>query len=128
MMVIDEQADQLNYYWNELRARGVKLNLEYCAREVVAKYNALDYDVLLIDSTDNVHLHNWEIMSEYWKTKNPKLVVIGTSVQKEFLEEGLCKKIYDGAILFEQGMTNFGEKIIENLEKMELIQKKEAQN
>ena len=81
------------------------------------------YDVLLIDSTDNVHLHNWEIMSEYWKTKNPDLVVIGTSVQKEFLEEGLCKKIYDGAILFEHGMTNFGEKIIENLEKMELIQK-----
>ena len=120
-MIINDQADCLDHHWEKLKEIGLKFDIDMASSAKVASacYKPQDYDLMIIDASDDVTLNNNQMTSEYWKAKNPNLIIIGTSVQQELINDGLSKKLYDEIIHLR--FQELDKTLIKILKKRELI-------
>jgi len=85
------------------------------SEEVLAK-DPLRYDVTIIDASDDEPVGLRRCLSEYLKSKNPDMIIIGTGFKGEsFLKNGLAKQLYDERISFDLMDTRWIERIKEIL-------------
>ena len=121
IMIINDQVDCLEHHWKNLEEKGLKFDIDMASSAMVASacYKPQDYDLMIIDASDDVTLNNNQMASEYWKTKNPSIIIIGTSVQRELINDRLSKKLYDEVIHLRS--QELDETLIEILKKRELI-------
>lgn len=100
MIVINDQVSCLRYHWDILKRKGLDFDIdrEMSAKVALACYKPKDYNLMIIDASDDITLNNNQRLSEYWKEKNPNLIIVGTSVESQIINDELSKKLYDKRI------------------------------
>ena len=73
----------------------IKFKGRKSAQEIILNDNPLEYDVLIIDSTEDIEFRTNQSLSEWLRNKNPNIFIIGTSVEEGYLNNPLAKARYD---------------------------------
>ncbi|MFH1431494.1 MAG: hypothetical protein ABIG37_03450 [Nanoarchaeota archaeon] len=86
------------------------------------KQNLVQYNVLIIDASDNMPVEGYDFFSELFRKKNSGSLIIGTSIQGEnfrsFKNDPLCNRLYD------EKVSDMFLVLPENINKMREIIKK----
>jgi|GEM_PF-3026696 hypothetical protein len=99
------------------RSLSCKIDVEYDGRVAAACMDPLNYNVVIIDASDDCIVDGHHSLSEFLKSINPEMIIIGTSVYGRFFnKDELCKQLYDERIAIGMGV-NFIEEIKKRLEK-----------
>jgi len=126
IIVVNDQAETLSPFIYLLEhdrqiSGAYKFEFEYSAKMATLNYNPHDFHFAVIDASDDFFIQRKGsverefTLSEFWKSQNPNLIVVGTSIQDEkFAEVG---GFYDEKIRIEQ----FDEQIIDLLRKYKFI-------
>ncbi|MEK6873449.1 MAG: hypothetical protein AABW91_01275 [Nanoarchaeota archaeon] len=105
IIIVDNQAMQFMPVFTRLEFEGINCNVKnfYSAIQAVRGGNPLDYQILIIDASCDINLRNYnnQSFSEWIKSQNPEIIVIGTSVQRELLTDKIANQVYDETLEFE---------------------------
>ena len=98
LLVKGEMPSALAMVWErELPCEKIDYNLSVGA--AFRRQNLQEYNVLVIDASDNLPVGDFENFTSYVRSKNKKIFIIGTSIQGEyFKKDDLIRKIYDSCL------------------------------
>jgi len=88
------------------------------AREVALNRDPFKYNVAIIDASDDGIVDRHHSLSEWLKSRNPELIIIGTSIMGAFFEhDNLSCQLYDEKITRGVGYSEFVYQLKERLQK-----------
>ena len=107
IIVVNNQAETLEPFFNCLEFDGIncKVNNAYNGIQALTRENPFGYHFAIIDaSTDTLYspgrqsVEREHTLSETWKSQNPELIIVGTSVQASRFEQ--INGSYDETLIF----------------------------
>ena len=109
ILFVNEHCEDFAFFFNE--GGLAKLMNFNSSAKLASRKNPQDYNVALIDASDDLSVNGYDSLSEFLKDKNPNMLIIGTSVCGEsFQKDPEAKQLYDERI---NGLWGFPEELDE---------------
>ncbi len=109
ILFVNEHCEDFVFFFNE--GGLAKLMNFNSSAKLASRKNPQDYNVALIDASDDLSVNGYGSLSEFLKAKNPNMLIIGTSVCGEsFQKDPESKQLYDERI---NGLWGFPEELDE---------------
>lgn len=100
MLVVNDQPETMEVFMLCLQEDGfdLKYDLEVSAHSVVKNRDPLNYNIAIIDASDD-RLGGNNTLSKFLKSKNENMIIVGTSaLGTYFQKDSLSNQLYDEKI------------------------------
>ena len=114
ILVINEQSHYLERMIKDIAKKtDTSIKAVNSAKVAFACEKPNEYDMLVIDASDDEFVKEDKMFSEYWKSKNPACFIVGESVERRYLTDNLAKKLYDKRMIFDSLWGNHSKGLIQ---------------